>query len=78
MLVTYGDDPDGPPPAPGNEIAGIHVAPVNFVLNNTLTIALPQNFDPFSDDSNYGISIYLQVRDFINHVVQNDSNPSQQ
>ena len=48
-LDTYGNDPDGPPPDPDNEVAGVHVPPVNFVLNNTLTIALQQNFDPLSD-----------------------------
>ena len=77
-LDTYGNDPDAPPPDPDNDVSGVHVAPVNFVLNNTLTMDLQQNFDPLSDDGNYGISIYLQVRDFINRAVQNDSNPSQQ
>ena len=77
-LDTYGNDPDAPLPDPDNDVSGVHVAPVNFVLNSTLTMNLQQNFDPLSDDGKYGIGIYLQVRDFINRVVQNDSNPSQQ
>ena len=71
-LDTYGNDPDSPPPDPDNEVSGVHVVPGNFVLNNTLTMALQQNFDPLSDYGNYGIGIYLQVRNFINRVVQND------
>ena len=67
-----------PPPDPYNDVSGVHVAPVNFVLNNTLTMGLQQTFDPLSDDGNYGNCIYLQVRDFINRAVQNDSNLSQQ
>ena len=77
-LDTYGDNLDGPPADPQNKLSGIHVALINLVLNNTLTIALQQNFDPPGDDSNCGIYIYLQVREVINRGVQNDSNPSQQ
>ena len=66
-LDTHGNDPDAPPPDPDNEVSGVHVAQVTFVLNNTLTMGL---------HGSYGIGIYF--RDFINRVVQNDSSPSQQ
>ena len=35
-------------------------------------ISLEQNFNALLDDSNYGINIYLQVREFLQRLTQED------
>lgn len=75
-LDTYGEDPDAPPPDPDNEVSGVHVAPVDLTLDNSVTVVLQQNFDPLNDDDNFGINIYLQVREFINRIFHGNTDRS--
>ncbi|XP_048586325.1 uncharacterized protein LOC125568343 [Nematostella vectensis] len=61
----YGDDQTAPPPDPDNDTTGVVVPPVNLDLNDEYIAALRHPFDPLGEDYNYGINIFLQVRDYI-------------
>ena len=64
----YGDDPDAPLPDPDNE--GVMLPRVDLNLDEESLAALNDNFDPTQNDGNYGIDIYLQVREYLNRVLQ--------
>ena len=71
-IDMYGNDPHAPVPDPEDEAGGVEVPAVNFELSEDSQQALNSNFNPLQEDNNYGIEIYLQVREFIQRVIQED------
>lgn len=69
-LDLYGDDPDAPPPDPDDEVTGVEIPLVDLQLEDHVVLSMQQNFDPLTDDNNFGINIYLQVREFIHRIEQ--------
>ena len=69
-LDLYGDDPDAPAPDPDNEVTGVEIPSVDYQLDNEVLLAMQTNFDPLTEDNNFGIDIYLQVQEFINRIEQ--------
>ena len=65
-----GDDPDVPLSDPDNEVPRVEIPVVDYQLDNEVLLVMEQNFDPLTDDNNYGINIYLQVQEFINLIKQ--------
>ena len=77
-LNMYGDDPEAPPPDPDNEAEGVQIDPVSFEFQGEYLEALHANFVPLDDDGNYGITIYLQVREYVTQVLsQRDHEPTE-
>ena len=48
------------------------IANIDFELSEEANAALTQNFTPLMEDNNYGIEIYLQVREFIARIIQEE------
>ena len=76
-LDLYGDDPNAPPPDPDNEVTGVEIPSIDINLQNEVIVSMQQNFSPLTEDNNFGINIYLQVREFILEIVQSRQDTSQ-
>ena len=70
-MDMYGNDPDAPLPDL-QDGGGVEIPPVNLQMADEANSALHQNFDPLQEDNNYGIDIYLQVREFIVRVFRDE------
>ena len=64
-LDLYGDDPDAPAPDPDNEVTGLVIPSLEYQLDNEVLLAMETNFDPLSEDNNFGINTYLQAQEFV-------------
>ena len=71
-MDMYGHDPDAPLPDPQEDEEGVVIANIDFELSEEANAALTQNFTPLMEDNNYGIEIYLQVREFIARIIQEE------
>ena len=71
-MDMYGHDPDAPLPDPQEDEEGVVIANIDFELLEEANAALTQNFTPLMEDNNYGIEIYLQVREFIARIIQEE------
>ena len=68
----YGHDPDAPLLDPQEDEEGVVIANIDFELLEEANAALTQNLTPLMEDNNYGIEIYLQVREFIARIIQEE------
>lgn len=71
-VEMYGHDPDAPLPDPEDDQSGVEVATINLELSEDVQSALNQNFNPLLEDNNFGIDVYLQVREFIRRINNED------
>ena len=71
-MDMYGHDPDAPLPDPQEDEEGVVIANIDFELLEEANAALTQNFTPLMEDNNYGTEIYLQVREFIARIIQEE------
>lgn len=67
-LNTYGDDPEAPLPGPDSDEGGVLLPAVILDLSSEIQTSLEENFNAMHDDNNYGINIYLQVREFLQRI----------
>ena len=67
-LDTYGDDPEAPLPGPDSDEGGVLLPAVILDLSSEIQTSLEENFNAMHDDNNYGINIYLQVREFLQRI----------
>ena len=65
---TYGDDPEAPLPGPDSDEGGVLLPAVILDLSSEIQTSLEENFNAMHDDNNYGINIYLQVREFLQRI----------
>ena len=66
-LDFYGDVP---PPDPDNEVTGVEIPPVVLYLAEEVFLSMQQKFNALTDDNNFGINVYLQVRGFLHQIEQ--------
>ena len=71
-MDMYGHDPDAPLPDPQEDEEGVVIANIDFELSEEANAPLTQNFTPLMEDNNYGIEIYLQVREFTARIIQEE------
>lgn len=67
-MDTYGDDPEAPLPGPDSDEGGVLLPAVILDLSSEIQTSLEENFNAMHDDNNYGINIYLQVREFLQRI----------
>ena len=71
-IDMYGDDPHAPLPDPDDEAGGVEVPVISLELSDDAQQTLNSNFNLLQEDNNYGIEVYLQVREFMRRVIQAD------
>ena len=66
-LNDYGIDWEGPSSEP--EFEQVNINEVSNILNSQQLILLQQNFNVLNYDGNFGINIYIQVKNFVNQLI---------
>ena len=81
-METCGHDPDAPPPPPPpdeEEHDGPHetISQIYMNLPQHFIDALPVHFEPLQENSNHGVSIYVQVREYLTRALLGVSNDNE-